>query len=169
MQTLTLRPLQASDIVPIAAAFAAIGWNKPAEQYERYLAEQSAGRRVTLIALVDHGFAGYVNVEWDSPYAPFRAAGIPEITDFNVLPSFQRRGIGSALLTAAESLAATRADTVGIGVGMTADYGAAQRLYARRGYIPDGLGLHVDGRPVAHGQSVAVDDSLVLSFTKRLR
>ena len=50
---LTIRNLQAGDIEPIANAFAAIGWNKPAVQYERYLAEQTAGERDVLVALVD--------------------------------------------------------------------------------------------------------------------
>ena len=41
----TIRPLRESDPAWIASAFAAIGWRKPRELYERYLAEQEAGQR----------------------------------------------------------------------------------------------------------------------------
>jgi hypothetical protein len=68
----------------------------------------------------------------------------------------------------AERLVAERFETVGIGVGMTADYGAAQRLHVQRGYLPDGHGLTYDTKPLSHGQSVVVDDSLVLYFTRTL-
>ena len=67
-----------------------------------------------------------------------------------------------------EERIAARSRVAGIGVGMTADYGAAQRLYVRRGYVPDGRGLMTGGRPVAFGESVPVDDDLVLYFTREL-
>lgn len=35
-----IRPLESKDIPEIAAAFQQLGWNKPASQYEHYLAEQ---------------------------------------------------------------------------------------------------------------------------------
>ena len=171
---LTIQLLQASDIQPIAAAFAELGWDKPASQYERYLSEQESGQRVVLVA--HHGlqnlpileFAGYVTICWQSHYPPFREADIPEIVDFNVLPKFRRQGIGAALMDAAENRIARVSPVVGLGVGMTADYGSAQRMYVRRGYIPDGRGLFSGGKPVQYGQSVPVDDDLVLFFTKEL-
>ena len=165
-----IRPLEERDILPLVAAFAAIGWsNKTAAQYERYLAEQREGKRVTPLAFVDDHFVGYLNVVWECDYPPFREAAIPEIQDFNVLPDFQRRGIGSALMDEAERIAAERSPIVGIGVGMTADYGRGQRLYVQRGYVPDGLGLTSRHRPLAWGETIVVDDDLVLWFTKRLR
>lgn len=167
---LILRPLQANDIAEVAAAFAAIGWGgKDAAQYERYLAEQDAGTRATRFAFVGGAFAGYLNVVWQSGYAPFAEACIPEIQDFNVLPRFQRQGLGTALMDEAERVIAARSPVVGIGVGMTADYGAAQRLYVRRGYVPDGRGLITHGQPVVYGDLVPVDDGLVLYFTKQLQ
>ncbi|HYR06930.1 MAG TPA: GNAT family N-acetyltransferase [Longimicrobium sp.] len=164
----TIRPLQPSDPPVIAAAFAAIGWAKPREQYERYLAEQEAGRRHVFVAWVGDVFAGYVTLVWQPDYAPFRAEGIPEIQDFNVLPAFRRRGIGSALLDAAESAAAERCRVVGIGVGLDPDYGPAQRLYVRRGYVPDGRGITWRNSTVAYRDQVLVDDDLVLWFTRTL-
>ncbi|MFK4087107.1 GNAT family N-acetyltransferase [Kribbella sp. NPDC020789] len=161
-----IRPLHPDDPPVIAAALQKLGWNKPVEQYERYLAEQRAGTRDVLVAWVDDRYAGYVTVRWESPYEPFD--GIPEIQDFNVLPDLRRRGIGTALMDAAEALVATRSPIVGIGVGLYSDYGSAQRMYVRRGYLPDGRGLIYDGRQVPPMETVRNDDSLTLMFTKVL-
>jgi len=165
---LQIRLLETTDTLPMAAAFTAIGWNKPASQFERYLLDQHNGGRVVLVAFLDGVFAGYLNVVWRPDYPPFRENNLPEIQDFNVLPQFQRRGIGSRLMDRAEQLAAERSPVVGIGVGMTADYGAAQRLYVLRGYVPDGRGLMSGNKPLAYGDQATVDDSLVLHFTKTL-
>ena len=165
----TIRQIQQADIQPIADAFALIGWDKPASQYERYLAEQVSGLRTVLVALVADVFAGYLTINWQPQTMLFRELGIPEIQDFIVLPHYQRQGIGTRLMDEAEARAAERSDTVGIGVGLFSNYGAAQRLYIRRGYIPDGRGLYVHDHVVQYGESVIVDDDLVLNFTKRLK
>lgn len=164
--TVTLRALQAEDAEPIAAAFAAQGWRKPAAQYRDYLREQEAGARDVLVAEVDGEFAGYVTIVWASDYLPFRTASIPEIVDLNVLIKHRRRGVATALLDKAERRIAGRSPVAGIGVGMTADYGAAQKLYVLRGYQPDGRGLAVGGVAAQHGDHVTVDDDLTLYFTK---
>jgi len=161
-----LRPLRDEDADVIDAAFAAQGWHKPAGQYARYFAEQNAGERDVLVAEVDGRFAGYLTIVWQSHYPPFRAQAIPEIVDLNVLIAFRRRGIASALLDAAEARIAMRSLRAGIGVGMTGDYGAAQILYVRRGYLPDGRGLAHGGETLQHGDTAVVDDDLVLYLTK---
>ena len=168
MHDLIIRPLEAGDIPSIAGSFAAICWDKPASQYERYLEEQQRGERLVRVAFWHGIFAGYVTVVWQSGYPPFDDAGIPEIVDLNVLPQSRRRGIGSQLLEDAERRIGERAPVAGIGVGMDSDYGAAQRLYVQRGYIPDGYGLTSHNRPVAWGDTVIVDDGLALYFTKKL-
>jgi hypothetical protein len=71
---LAIDSLRADDIAAIAAAFAALGWNKPASQYERYLAEQNARTRDILVAHEDGVFCGYVTVNWQPDYPPFRDA-----------------------------------------------------------------------------------------------
>jgi ribosomal protein S18 acetylase RimI-like enzyme len=161
--------LTKADIQPIATTFAALGWNKPASLYERYLTEQNAGERAVFVATTNGVFAGYVTVLWASTYAPFRALDIPEIVDFNVLPKFRRRGIGTQLMDEAESCIAERSPIAGIGVGLTEDYGAAQILYHRRGYIPDGRGISWQGKPCQFGDQVTVDHGLILHFTKQLK
>ena len=87
----------------VAAAFAALGWHKPASQYIRYLAEQRAGQRTVIIAHQEDRFVGYVTIAWSSSYPPFREASIPEVADFNVLPDARRQGIGTASMDAAEA------------------------------------------------------------------
>ena len=166
---LTIQPLEAADIPGIAAAFAAFGWSKPASQYARYLAEQERGEREVIVAFLDNAFAGYLTVVWRSGYAPFRAAAIPEIVDFNVLPHLRRQGIGSRLMDRAEQRIAARSPVAGIGVGLDHAYGAAQRLYVKRGCIPDGRGLVWHGQPAPPGGAVTVDDGLALYFTKTLQ
>ena len=157
------------DIPEIAESFEEIGLNKPASQYERYLMEQVLKLRDMYIARVNGQFAGYLTISWQSSYAPFREKKIPEIMDFNVLPNCRRMGIGSQLMDRAEAEIAKVSPIAGIGVGMTPDYGAAQRLYALRGYIPDGRGLYYRGRPIQYSDSIKVDDNLALYLTKELR
>jgi GNAT superfamily N-acetyltransferase len=162
-----IRKLQDDDPKVISAALTALGWDKPVRQYEKYLAEQRDGVRDVLVATVDEEYAGYVTVRWESPYEPFDK--IPEIQDFNVLPKFRRRGIGTGLMDSAEALVAERSDVVAIGVGLYADYGTAQRMYVRRGYIPDGRGLLYNLKQVPPGEMVRNDDDAILMFSKSLR
>jgi hypothetical protein len=82
-------------------------------------------------------------------------------------------GVGSQLLDLAEKEAATKSGAVGIGVGLytgeDGGYGAAQRLYVKRGYIPDGKGVTYNYQPTIPGNSYRLDDELVLWFTKKLK
>lgn len=168
MKGLEIRLLEERDVAPISAAFRGLGWDKPRSQYERYLSEQREGARIVLVAFAGRDFAGYVTINWRPGYPSFRVEGIPELQDFNVLPRFRRRGIGTRLMEEAERKASERSAVVGIGVGVSPDYGAAQRLYALRGYVPDGKGLMRHGRPVRSGDRIPVDDALVLYLTKTL-
>lgn len=166
---LFIRPLDNQAIPQIAEVFKQLGWNKPASQFERYLIEQELEIRDVYVAFMDEQFAGYLTICWTSSYEPFQKEGIPEIVDFNVLPKYRRQGIGTALMDKAESEIAKQSLIAGIGVGMDPDYGAAQRLYVLRGYVPDGRGLHYKDRQVHHGQELTVDDSLALYLTKKLK
>ena len=166
---LEIRLLEERDIQPIVSAFEELGWgNKTPALYQRYLSEQDEGRRTVLVASVEGEFAGYLTIDWRSEYPPFRQSGIPEITDFNVLPQFRRRRIGTRLMDEAERRIAERSPVAGIGFGLTPDYGAAQRMYVKRGYVPDGMGIRKNDRYVNPGDRVTVDDGLALYLTKRL-
>lgn len=58
--------------------------------------------------------------------------------------------------------------SIGVGVGLYADYGAAQWLYVTLGYRPDGNGITYAEKPVAPGAHVRLDDDLVLWLTKAI-
>ncbi|WIV20326.1 GNAT family N-acetyltransferase [Paenibacillus polygoni] len=163
-----LRELCERDPEIISNAFKQQGWEKPLDLYVRYSEEQKRGERVSIVAEVDGDFAGYVNVLWDSYYPSFRERRIPEINDFNVLMKYRRLGIGSKLMDKAEEIIKERSDFAGIGVGLFTDYGNAQILYAKRGYIPDGRGIHNGQEYLEYGDVVAINDDLTLYLTKKL-
>lgn len=85
-----------------------------------------------------------------------------------MLEKYQKHGIGSALLDAAEKAAQAFSPTVTLGVGLHAGYGAAQRLYVKRGYIPDGSGVWYEGKPAVPYGPCINGDGLVLYFSKSL-
>lgn len=167
--TITIRPLRISDASIISTAFKYIGWRKPVSQYLRYFHEQEAGRRVVLVAWVGNMFVGYCTVLWKSNYPFFRRMKIPEVADLNVLPKFRRRKIGTKLMDKAEVVIQARSPFAGTGVGLAPGYNAAQRMYVKRGYIPDGLGVEYRGKRVRDGQRVVADDNLVFHLTKKLK
>ena len=164
----SIREFSASDASLIAQVCAAQGWDKPEEQFRRYYDQSTRGERVALVAEDKAGFTGYVTIEWASGYPPFRLVGIPEIVDFNVFIRCRRRGIGTALMDAAERRIGQRSPVAGLGVCLHADYGAAQILYVRRGYVPDGRGIWQDSRQLKYGDSAIVNDDLSLYLTKPL-
>jgi len=165
---LTIRNITEADPVIISKAFEEQGWSKPVSLYEKYVTEQQNGERVTLIAVHDGEFAGYTNVIWNSDYPPFNESRIPEVSDLNVLMKYRGLGISSKLIDAAEEIISERSAIAGIGVGIFSDYGVAQILYAKRGYIPDEKGIHNGQAYVKYGDQVVVDDDIVLYLTKNL-
>ena len=146
-----------------------MGWTKPPGYFADLLERQARGEVALLLALAESTYLGHCIVVWRSAYAGFRQRGIPEIQDLNVRPDYRRRGNASALLDHAEQLIGARFEFAGIGFGLYADYGAAQRLYTKRGYLPDGRGAHYRAQPVVAGETYPVDDDLLLYLVKRLR
>jgi len=167
--TINLSLLDQNDIEEIVQAFHNIGWNKPKSLYETYLIEQLHEKRTIFIAKIDGHFCGYVTIKWEADYPFFKENGIPEISDLNVLPSNRNQGIGTALIKTCEKLTNKRGlNSIGLGVGLTADYGTAQKLYVNLGYIPDGFGLFYMNSPVQYGNQVIVDDDLVIYLYKKI-
>jgi GNAT superfamily N-acetyltransferase len=171
MTAVHVRTIEPEDVALLAQAFSGPdwSWSKPASQFERYLQEHGAGTRDVLLAFRDGALGGYATIRWEPAYEPFRAAGIPTVEDLNVLLSHRRKRVASALMDEAERRISERSDTAGIGFGMDPGYGNAQRMYPRRGYVPDGRGLTTHDKPVRSGDTGRIDDDLVLYLTKRLR
>ncbi|MFK7922097.1 MAG: N-acetyltransferase family protein [Bacteroidia bacterium] len=168
MKSLLLRKIRLKDCEAISLAFKLQGWEKPVAQYERYFQMQEKGTRDIIIAELGQEFAGYLTIQWESNYAAFQSKGIPEVVDFNVLKKFQRKGIGRALMDEAERRVKAVSPICGIGVGMLEDYGAAQILYIKRGYIPDGKGLSYEGKQLKYDDNVIMGDGVVLHLSKKL-
>jgi GNAT superfamily N-acetyltransferase len=160
------RELGAEDLGSIAATGGHASKADPALWIE-YLSDQRSDRRIVLIGHDDRSIVSYGTLLWQSAYEPFRSAGIPEINNLVVAQHARRRGIGTQMIQELERRAVYRGvKMIGIGVGLYADYGPAQKLYAKLGYQPDGHGVTYENKPVPGGQAVRLDDSLVLWLQK---
>jgi len=160
---ITITPyLKLEHIEELASSF-----NKPLSTFQKYLTEQEKKERLVWVAFYDNKIAGYVTLQFKSHYKPFAEKNIPEIVDLNVLPDFRNKGIASELLTLAENAANSK--IIGIGVGLYPDYGSAQRIYIKRGYIPDGCGITYNGEQLKPGTKTILDDDLILWLTKEIR
>ena len=166
---IAIQKLEASHIPRLVAAFEGYGGDRTEEKFRRMLRSQKLGALTGWVVLADEEIAGYVTVIWRSCLRQFKERDIPEISDLNILSQFRRRRLATYLLDRAEDDIMARSAVAGIGVGLTEDYGPAQALYVRRGYLPLGIGLTYDYEPVRHGERVIVDDDLVFWLTKRLR
>ncbi len=170
----SVRRADRSDAKWLDAASAASRLRPPA-YFEELCWQQDAGLLALLIAECGPElYAGHLRIHWEAAYKPFRAATIAELQDLYVPPHYRRRGVATRLLNGAEALIARRAAAgqcaaqVGIAVALHAAYGPAQRLYVRRGYVPDGRGAHYRRQPIHDGQRLTFDDEAVLYLIKDL-
>ncbi len=141
---------------------------RPGDYYDRCAEENDAGARVTLLAYAEADLAGVAHLKMESDYPPFLEQAIPEVNDLNVFSAYRGRGIANLMLEEFERIAGHSHGIIGIGVGLFRSYGAAQRIYCRRGYIPDGNGVVYNHVEVTKGEMVRLDDDLNLYFTKIL-
>jgi len=165
--TISIRQATSGDATWLQSSFDTIfDWKKPDGYFEGVCQLQDQNKVVLLFAVQESIYLGHCKVVWQPHYPHFKSQGIPEIQDLNVRPDYRRQGIASQLLDEAEKRIQKQSDKVGIGFGLYADYGAAQRLYVKRGYIPDGHGVYYNSGVVTPGESYPVDDDLVLYLVK---
>jgi GNAT superfamily N-acetyltransferase len=165
----TVRELRAEDLPLIAATRGGAAWHGDWDHWPRYLAEHEAGERVVFVVPEDGAIVGYASLIWRPHYPPFADDDVPEISDMVVAEPRRGHGLGSAMITACEARArAAGKRAIGIGFALYADYGRAQRLYVRRGFVPDGRGVSYAAEPAIAGQPYRLDDDLVLFLTKPL-
>ena len=139
------------------------------EYYERCIERHNEGELLLLLARLKQDYVGYCLLNWQPKYAPFKNSALPEIQDLNVVDQYRRRGIGRKIVEYCEALARQEGhDEMGIGVGLNSSFGAAQRLYVRLGYVPDGSGVSYDRKQVAAGEFRPIDENLSLMMTKKL-
>ena len=162
-----IRKMIESDIQHLSQGFINQGWPSREEILIRYFEEQESGEREVLVAEVEGAVAGYITILPDAKQGPF-AGMAPELSDFNVFEPFQNQGIGNLLLEEAEKRVRLISDKVTLGVGLHSGYGPAQRLYIKRGYIPDGTGVWYQNHQPAMNAVCEDIGELVLYLSKNL-
>ena len=165
--TCSIRKMQESDIKDLSRGFISQGWPSREEILTRYFKEQESGEREVLVAEVEGAVAGYITILPCAKQGPF-AEIYPELSDFNVFEPFQNQGIGNHLMEEAEKRAKLLSDKVTLGVGLHSGYGPAQRLYIKRGYIPDGTGVWYQNHQPAMNAVCEDIGELVLYLSKNL-
>ena len=166
---MNIAPLSPTRAASIIAQDGGNGWNRREEHWLGVLAQIETGQRATMVAVLDAQVVGYGSILWRSGHPGFASAGVPEVHDLATDVQYRGEGIATRLIATLEDLARQHGHKViGLGVGLYADYGPAQRLYARLGYLPDGHGVTYRQSPVVPGATFPIDDDLLPWLTKRL-
>jgi GNAT superfamily N-acetyltransferase len=128
-----IRPGSEADL----AALVAVLGQLPDDFFTDRLARQQDGRGVLLVAWLDDRPVGdvYLALEpADVPQVRRHLPGVPQLIHLEVVGPLQRRGIGTALLHAAEDTARRLGyEQITLAVGV--DNPGARRLYERLGYV----------------------------------
>lgn len=143
-------------------------WYTSNDYFNKCLEENIEGKRVTLLAHYADELAGCCHLLFSSDYPYFKDGNIPEINDLNTFPEFRRMGIASRMFDELESIASKRSRFIGVGVGLYKDYGNAQIMYNKRGYVMDGKGIVYKNIEVQPGEQATVDDDLLMYLIKEL-
>lgn len=126
-RTLTVRPMVASDVEPLAAA---LGW--PDGGIRARWDDAERGRREMFVAEFDGRVAGSVSIKVHD-HLPRHL----HLFALEVAPAVQRRGIGTALIAAVED-ESRRRGMCGVWLDVGVENSEARRLYERLGYVADG-------------------------------
>ena len=165
---LLIRSMEKEDAHIFNETYLSYGWHPSLEVYENYFKEQEENKRKVFIAEFEGEVCGLCTLVLDPSEGPWIGKGYPEIVDLSVFKHVQNKGIGNVLLDVIEQEAAKISDTVFLAVGLHSGYGAAQRIYVKRGYIPDGNGVWYQGKPLEQYEPCCNDDDLVLFMSKKL-
>lgn len=161
-----IRNMIKSDIINFNKEFKLQGWEKPISLFERYYEEQEKGSRRVFVACNENNVLGYATLILNDENGPFANMRIPTLRDFNVLEKYQNKGVGTALLDKIEYTVKEYSKSICLGVGLHSGYGSAQRMYIKRGYIPDGSGVWYNNMLLEQNAQCKNDDDLVLYLIK---
>lgn len=166
---LKIEPLNQANRDAILSCDGGNGWKSDPNIWREILRQHEAGERFVLVAMEESHATAYGSLLWHSGYPAFAARHIPEMHDLVTARAYRHRGIATTLIAHIEAHArAAGHKQIGLGVGLYADYGPAQRLYSTSGYVPDGRGVTYRNEYAAPGASVRMDDDLVLWMTRTL-
>ena len=139
------------------------------EKWEKYFLEQEQGKRTVYLLENQGQILGYASLLNIPEYSHFKERGIPEIHDLWIHEKFRSQGFGKMLIHYLENQAREQGyHQIGLGVGLYRDYGPAQILYCKLGYVPDGNGITYKYARAAPGKKYPVDDDLILWLIKTL-
>lgn len=167
-RTIRIRSMRKEDAQIIYETYRSYGWHPSIETYENYFQEQENKKRVVFVAEYQGNMAGICTLVIKPTEGPFADCGIPEIVDLSVFSNAQNKGIGNKLLDIVEQEAKKISDRVYLAVGVHSGYGQAQRIYVKRGYLPDGSGVWYQGKQLEQYVPCVNDDDLVLFMSKKL-
>ena len=165
---LKIRNMEKNDIISIYNLFKSQGWDKPINILENYFNEQKNNKRKVFIGVIDNEIVGYATLLPNDENGAFKNKNIPIISDFNVFIKYQNKGIGNKILDFIENEVKNYSKEICLGVGLHNGYGKAQRLYFKRGYIPDGSGVWYKDEILKPYTSCINDDELILYLSKKL-
>lgn len=169
---LCIRKLNTSDLEVIAKTFC-FPWTteqQTFEKWKKYRSEQEQQKRAVYLLEKQGQIVGYASLLFFSEYANFLKFNIPEIHDVWIHEDFRKQGFGTRLIQHLENMAKKLGyKQIGLGVGLYADYGPAQILYCKLGYVPDGNGITYKASSVVPGKQCPVDDDLILWLSKRIK
>ncbi len=142
---MTIRPARADDrpwirsLIPRLREFGPPGWRPVAAMDESEAAATLAAvedgpERTVLVAEIGEGLAGFVHVETAVDFFTRERHG--HISTIVVAPGHERRGVGRALMDAAEEWCRERGYRL-LTLHVFEQNGAARRLYERAGFRVD--------------------------------
>jgi GNAT superfamily N-acetyltransferase len=165
---LTIRSMNKEDAEIFYKTYLSYDWHPNIDTYLNYYKQQEEKSRLVFIAEYEGFVAGICTLVLNPDEGPFGNQGIPEIVDLCVFFDRHNKGIGSKILDIVESEAAKISTKVYLAVGLHYGYGAAQRIYVKRGYIPDGSGIWYKGKQLEQYANCYNDDDLLLFLIKEL-
>jgi len=164
--TLTFRVVQPHEIAQVKQEVKGAFFSGDEATIDENFEDHENGASTTILGYEAGRLVGIVTIRWHSHYPLFRERQIPLIQNIEIRYEDRGRGIGNQMLERTEQEIAKRSPVAGLVVGITEDYGPAQRLYAKRGYVPDGCGVCHRFTPLQNGDVVTVDHDLLLWLTK---
>lgn len=132
------------------------------------LANQEKQECSALLALYNGEIAGYVFLYYKCKWGGLANCNIPGIVDLIVFEKYRKKGIATVLMNAAEEMAKKYCNKVYLDVCLNSEYGPAQRLYIKRGYVPDGKGVYYEEKVCETNAVCKNDDELTLCLVKEL-
>lgn len=166
-ENIVIRTMDYEDIPLICEAD-----NDESEQNITYLRNQLDNQRKkecsALLALYNGMIAGYVFLYYKCRWGGLAHCDLPCVIDLIVFEKYRKNGIATALMDTAEGIAKHHNTKVYLDVCLNAEYGPAQRLYVKRGYVPDGKGVYYEEKVCETNAVCRNDDELTLCLVKEL-